>query len=257
MFIPRANIDQMNTSEVAEKRIVILSGAGLDAPSGIQTFRGEGGLWNGSKIEDICNELVWKENIKLFHEFYNERRVHLGNVNPNPAHYAIKKIIDKYGKENVYNITQNVSDLFERIDCETLHLHGELTKMSCEECGNIWDIKYNTFDVEKDICPECHSSKAIRPNIVLFNGPAPMYAYLKRAIDYLNNPDSIIVVIGTMGNVVPINRYIKNKPCKKILCNIEPSIDLPESMFDDIYYESVDTAILKIEKQIENYWDSL
>jgi len=143
MYIPR-----MNKGD--KPKIVIFSGAGLDAPSGIRTFRDANGLWNEHKIEDVCSESSWKKNFNLVHSFYNQRRTDLKNVEPNHAHKVIKRITDKYGKDTVLNVTMNVSDLQERVDLECLHVHGELTKMQCEACGNNWDIGYNEFNPETD-----------------------------------------------------------------------------------------------------------
>ena len=238
----------------AEKKIIIFSGAGLDAPSGIQTFRGTDGLWNDHKIEDICNENTWKTNHSLVHKFYNERREHQGTVKPNIAHHTIKKIIDKYGKENVFNITQNVSNLFEQAGCDAIHVHGNLTKMKCEACGNNWDIGNKAFDIKKDRCPECNSLKAVRPDIVFFGGQAPNYMEMYKAFDYTMHKDSIVVIIGTMGNVVNVNMMLSSTPCKKILCNMEESEYINADIFDRVYYESIETAIEKIEKDIEEYW---
>lgn len=255
MYIPDANI--YGTNRIPEKKIVIFSGAGLDAPSGIQTFRGTDGLWNDHKIEDICDERTWKRNFELVHDFYNQRRNDLTKVKPNKAHYVIKEIIEKYGKDNVYNITQNVSDLFERINVESCQLHGNLKQMKCTACDEIWDIEYKKFDINKDRCPKCNSLKGVKPNIVFFHGQAPLYKMLNRARDYLNNPKSIVVVIGTMGNVIPIEDFLRAKPCKKILCNLEESVEINDKIFDKVYYESVETAINKIQEDVNNYWEKV
>jgi len=254
MYIPRANFTG-DSKRIPEKKIIIFSGAGLDAPSGIQTFRGTDGLWNNHKIEDICDERTWKKNFQKVHNFYNERRVQLKDVKPNEAHYAIKRIVEKYGAANVYNITQNVSDLFERARVEALHIHGELTKMECEACGNQWDIEYREFNTKKDRCPKCDSLKAVRPKIVFFGGPAPMYSYLRRAMDYTMNSESIVVIVGTMGNVVDVKSMLLETSCTCILNNMNESVDLPEKLFDKIYYESCETAMKKIEKDIDELWD--
>jgi len=242
---------------IPEKKIIIFSGAGLDAPSGIQTFRGTDGLWNGHKIEEVCDERTWKKNFQVVHNFYNERRIHLDTVEPNIAHKTIQRIVEKYGKDNVFNITQNISDLLEKAGCkedEVLHVHGNLKKMKCEACGHTWDIE-GEFNIETDKCPECDSLKGVRPSVVFFYGPAPMYQYMFNAFDYTMNPDTIVCIIGTMGNVVSIKDFIMGTPCKCILNNMEKSEDLPEEYFDKIYYESCETAIGKIEKDIEELWN--
>jgi len=232
-----------------EPKIIIFSGAGLDAPSGIQTFRGTNGLWNDHKIADVCTESSWKKNFELIHKFYNERRTSLKDSKPNSAHLIIKEIVDKYGPENVFNITMNISDFFERLNVPTLHLHGELTKMSCDACGKSWSVDYKEFDISSDIC-KCGSLKGVRPKIVFFGGVAPMYSYYKRALEYLDEEDSIVVVIGTQGNVIEINKDLMRKPCHKVLCNLESSPYIRESNFEKVYIESVETAMPKIKDYI-------
>jgi len=253
MFIPRAEMGpdgKLNPS----KKIIILSGAGLDAPSGIQTFRGEKGLWNGHSIDEICSEKTWKDNYLKVHKFYNERRTELKTKEPNEVHLAIKEIISKCGKENVFNITQNVTDFFERIDTEVLHLHGELTKMECSECYHKWDIGYEEFNPE-DSCPKCNKEKAVRPAVVFYGGPAQMYSYLFRAFEYNLNPDTVVLIIGTSGEVLPINDLVQRKHglvTNTILCNLEKQNHINEEFFSDIYYEDISSAITKIQNKINN-----
>jgi len=256
MYIPKAEFKEVNGKRIPEKKIIIFSGAGISQPSGIETFRDTDGLWENHKIEDICTESTWKRNFEDVHEFYNQRRVQLGEVQPNEAHKAVQRIVEKYGADNVINVTQNVDDLFERAGVEALHVHGELTKMECEACGNQWDIEYFKFNTEHDRCPDCKSLKGVRPKIVFFGGQAPMYSYMFRAFDYTMNPDSIVVVVGTMGNVVSVEQMIMGTPCTCILNNMEASKDLPEKLFDKIYYESCETAMQKIEKDIDELWNT-
>ena len=248
MFIPRQT--------KKERKIIFISGAGLDAPSGIQTFRGTNGLWNGHDIKTVCSESTWKKNFYEVHKFYNERRQELESKEPNVAHETIKKITEKYGVDNVYNITQNVTDFFERLDTPVLHLHGELTKMECENCNTVWDIGYKPFNPNTDRCLNCGEVENVKPKIVFYGSGAPMYTYLKRAMDYLNHPESVVVVIGTQGNVIDIDGMIKGTKAIKILANMEQSKDLPEKRYDRIYYESIETSILKIEKDIAEVWDN-
>jgi len=254
VYIPKVEFEYINGSKIPPKKIIILSGAGISQPSGIKTFRDTNGLWENYNIDEICNEYTWKKNFELVHEFYNQRRVQLKEVQPNEAHKTIARIVKKYGKENVFNITQNVDDLFERAGIEALHVHGELTKMECTACGNIWDIGYRKFDIKKDRCPKCNSLKGVKPKIVFFNGQAPMYSYMFRAFDYAMNPDSIVIIVGTMGNVIPINHMIMNTPCKCFLNNMESSEHLDEKLFDEIFYESCITAMPKIEQKIDELW---
>lgn len=238
----------------SKKKIIIFSGAGLSAPSGISTFRDSNGLWENHDIEQICNERTWKHNFDLVHDFYNQRRVQLNDVKPNIAHSKISDIIRKYGNGNVFNITQNVDNLFERTGGEALHVHGDLTKMKCEACGNNWSIGHDAFDTSLDRCPKCNSLKAVRPDIVFFGGQAPNYRDMFNAFEYANHKDSIFVIIGTMGNVVNVQSLLQGTACKKILCNMEESEYINADLFDSVYYESIETAIDKIENDIIKFW---
>lgn len=256
MYIPKADLGYgFNNTTLPPKRIVIFSGAGISQPSGIQTFRDSDGLWENHKIDEVCNINTWKNNFELVHEFYNQRREQLKNVEPNAAHFMVAEIVEKYGKDNVYNITQNIDDLFERAGCkedEIMHVHGNLTKLHCQACGEIWDIGYSKFNTEIDRCPKCNSLKGVKPKIIFFGESAPMYSYMYRAFEYLKNPDSIFIIIGTMGNVVTLTAPLKNK-CTTILNNMEPSDYLPETLFTKTYFESCITAVEKIKEDVENF----
>jgi len=163
------------------------------------------------------------------------------------AYSVLKEIYDEY-PDNVINVTMNISDFYERSNIPALHVHGELTKMECEACGNRWDIGYNKWDIEKDTCPECNNKKDVRPSVVFFGGQASMYSFMRRAFEYTMHPNSIVVIIGTQGNVVSIEENLITTPCKKILCNMEssPDINAKKIGFDKVYYENIDMAIDKI-----------
>ena len=249
MFIPR----QLKK----EKKIIIFSGAGLDAPSGIQTFRGNDGMWDDHKISEICEESTWRKNWTQVHNFYNGLRVALPTFEPNGAHHTIKRIIDKYGKENVFNITMNISDMFERIDTEVLHLHGELTKMECVDpkCNHKWEVGYDTFNTESDKCPNCGNTQTVRPSIVFFGGQAPMYSYLSRALEYLNHEDSILLVIGTTGAVVDVDNMTRGRSCTKILVDIDKPVEINVDKFQHQFYNGSIDGLIDAEKVIYEKWD--
>ena len=236
-------------------KIVIFSGAGLSAESGISTFRDSNGLWENHKIEDVCLERTWKKNFNLVHRFYNDRREQLQEVYPNEAHETIKRLYDRFGDDLII-VTQNVDDMLERTGIpkdNILHLHGFLTEMHCTACGHIWDIGYKRFNSIVDRCPECSSKNSVKPNIVFFGGSAPMYTYLYRALDYLEHSDSYLVVVGTMGNVVQIGDLTKRiHKDKKILNNLEKSEYIDDFKFGQVYYEPASTALPKIEEFLIN-----
>ncbi|MCW8837225.1 MAG: NAD-dependent deacetylase [Thiovulaceae bacterium] len=234
------------------KKIVIFSGAGISAESGIKTFRDADGLWENHNIEDICNQYTWEQNYNQVHKFYNQRRVQLGSVKPNLAHEIVADIKNKY-KDDCIVVTQNVDDMFERAGCkDVIHVHGELTKMECMACGEVFDIGYKEFDKD-DKCPNCANTH-IKPYIVFFGGQAPKYMDMYNAFEYLQNEDSIAVVIGTLGNVIQINANLEIMDCKKILNNLEESPYIDDTQFDKVYYENATSAIQKIEEDIEKFW---
>lgn len=239
-----------------KRKIIIFSGAGISAESGISTFRDTNGLWENYSIEEICNQNSWKHNFEAVHTFYNQRRLELNEVKPNKAHKSVATLKQIYG-EDCYVITQNVDDLFERAGCrDVLHVHGELRKMECNACGHIWDIGYNLFDINKDRCPKCNSLKGVKPYIVFFGGLAPKYKEMYRAFEATKHKDSIVVVIGTMGNVIHIESLLKHKLCKKILNNLEVSKYIDDTIFDKVYYDKATKVIDKIEKDIRYFWEN-
>jgi len=233
-------------------KIIVFSGAGLDAPSGIRTFRDSNGLWNEYKIEDVCTESTWKRNFEVVHSFYNERRADLANTQPNHAHYVLKELEEEY-KEDFIHVTMNVSDLIEKARGSALHVHGDLTKMECTACGHKWTIGYKRFDIEKHRCPNCDSLKGVKPFIVFFGGIAPMYTYMSRAFEYASHPDSVFLIIGTQGNVVPVEMMLNYTPCKKFLLNMEQSVDINVNKLGNCtaYYESVEDSIDKVREYID------
>lgn len=239
-------------SSITTKKIIIFSGAGISAESGIKTFRDSDGLWENHAIEDVCNQNTWIKNYDLVHKFYNQRRVQLAEVSPNYAHEIVANIQKRYPKDCII-ITQNVDNMFERAGCtDVIHVHGELTKMECQSCFHVYELAYKEFH-KGDECPKC-SSEDIKPFIVFFGGQAPKYMEMYDAFTHLQNEDSIVVVIGTLGNVVQINANLELMECKKILNNLEESPYIDDTQFDKVYYEEATSAIEKIEADIKLFW---
>jgi NAD-dependent deacetylase len=232
-----------------EKKIIILTGAGISAESGIQTFRDSDGLWENNSVEEICNESTWKKNFKQVHGFYNDRRKELEGKEPNKIHITIAKIKDKY-KDDCIVITQNVDNLFEKAGLtELMHVHGYLEEMKCENCGIKWNIGNAIWDISNDRC-KCGSSKGVRPNIVLFGGAAPLYSYMNRGFEYLKNPESILIVLGTSGNVIDVDYIMKkyyNRNKISILNNLDKSDAINDKNFTHVLYKKGTEAIEEIE----------
>ena len=175
------------------KNIVVLTGAGMSAESGIKTFRDAGGLWEGFEIEEVATPGAFEKNPKLVFDFYNQRRKQLFDVEPNKAHHYLKDLENYY---NVTIITQNVDDLHERAkSSHVIHLHGELRKVR--------STKNETFvlDWKKDLHLGDVDTKGnqLRPHIVWFGEPVPM---LDKAIKIVEEAD-ILVIIGTSMKVYP------------------------------------------------------
>lgn len=171
----------------------MLTGAGISAESGLQTFRDAGGLWNGYSIEEVATPEAWEENPQRVLDFYNMRRRDAEQARPNAAHIALAAL-DKC--HDVTVITQNVDDLHERAGSRNiLHLHGELTKMRSER--NTSRVYPWTGDIRLGELAE--DGGQLRPHIVWFGEPVPL---LSKAIDIVTRSD-IFVIVGTSLQVYP------------------------------------------------------
>lgn len=201
------------------KRLVVFSGAGLSADSGIPTFRSADGLWENHKISQVCDMSTWKANRIAVHRFYNDRRAQLERVAPNAMHRLLADWQERFG---ALLITQNVDDLLERAGArDVLHVHGTLREMRCLACGTVWGIGTAAWDVEVDRCPKCRSLKGVKPNVVFFGEAAPNYRPMGKALESLG-ADDVLVVIGTDGAVIPIGKIAASLPCRKALQILEP-----------------------------------
>ncbi|MGJ8697032.1 MAG: NAD-dependent deacylase [Verrucomicrobiaceae bacterium] len=180
------------------KTIVILTGAGISAESGIQTFRGDGGLWEGHRVEDVATPEGFARNPELVQRFYNERRRKLlSGIEPNEGHRALARLEEEFEGEVVL-ITQNIDNLHERGGSrEVLHMHGELLRARCVDCGEDFEI---LEDLGKETeCPLCEGKGTSRPDIVWF-GEMPYH--MGRIEKSLSRAD-VFVAIGTSGRVYP------------------------------------------------------
>ena len=184
-------------------RIVILTGAGVSAESGVATFRGAGGLWEGHRIEEVASPEGFRRNPALVQHFYNLRRAALKSVEPNAAHRALATLEKTLGKDRVTLITQNVDDLHERAGSEhLLHMHGELLKARCLECDTVhsWSADLG----EDSTCPSCSAIGRLRPHIVWF-GEMPLYL---DEIEHALVRATHFVAIGTSGRVYPAAGFV-------------------------------------------------
>ncbi|WP_321778149.1 SIR2 family NAD-dependent protein deacylase [Sulfurimonas sp.] len=233
-------------------KVLILSGAGISAESGISTFRDSDGLWENHRIEDVCTTGCLDTNEEGTKKFYDERREDIKDKKPNYAHQLIVELKQKYPKD-IAVLTQNVDDLFEKAGMksdEIIHLHGFLKELRCRDCDEIFDIGYKTQDSFSLVCPSCGSK--LRPNIVFFGEAAPKYQILTQKL----NECELIVIIGTSGNVLDVT-YFAQLTDKSILNNLEKSLAIDDSYFTKVYYAKATDAIAEIAEYIEEFLEEL
>ncbi len=193
-------------------KIVVLTGAGVSAESGISTFRDADGLWEGHDVMAVATPQGWSKNQDLVLKFYNDRRRQLKEVTPNAAHLAIKKLEKKH---DVVIVTQNVDNLHERAQStQVIHLHGELNKVRCTQYPN--DVKLWTKDLHTGDLSD--AGYQLRPHIVWFGEAVPM---LDMAVDEMRDAD-IAIIIGTSMQVYPAASLIDFVPDECEIYYIDP-----------------------------------
>jgi NAD-dependent deacetylase len=200
--------------------VVVLTGAGVSAESGLKTFRDAGGLWEGHSIEDVCTPQAFARNASLVYKFYNERRRQLqdSSVMPNEAHKAIAKYEHQHAGQFLL-VTQNVDDLHERAGSrQLLHMHGELLSARCLRTGKVYHWR---GDLDESSPHPDHPDRTglLRPNIVWF-GEMPLE--MNRISAALSKCD-LFVSIGTSGNVYPAAGFVQqtSSSCRTVEINLE------------------------------------
>jgi NAD-dependent deacetylase len=199
-------------------RLVLLTGAGISAESGLRTFRAADGLWEDHRVQDVATPEAFRRDPGLVYRFYNERRRSLAGVQPNAAHHALAHLERRWAGEFLL-VTQNVDDLHDRAGSENLlHMHGELLKGRCQTCHAVvaWP-----GDMDRDSrCPHCLRG-TLRPHIVWF-GERPLE--MGRIFEALETCD-LFVAIGTSGHVYPAAGFVEAvRPGTRTLeLNLEPS----------------------------------
>ena len=186
-------IKKLKPKIMSKKKIVVLTGAGISAESGIKTFRDAGGLWEGHDVMEVASPEGWKKNRSLVQDFYNQRRAQLNEVEPNAGHLALVELEEKY---IVHIITQNVDDLHERAGSSNIvHLHGELRKVRSVRNHKL------VYEWDKDVTEndKCEEGFPLRPHIVWFGEQVPM---LPIAAELVQAAD-VIMVVGTSMQVYP------------------------------------------------------
>ena len=200
-------------------RLVILTGAGISAESGLRTFRAADGLWEDHRVQDVATPEAFHRDPALVYRFYNERRRSLATVQPNAAHLALARLEREWPGELLL-VTQNVDDLHDRAGSQKLlHMHGELLKARCLACGTVhaWsgDLGHDSH------CPECDRNP-VRPHIVWFGelplGMDRIYRALERC--------DLFLAIGTSGHVYPAAGFVAavGPDARTVELNLEPSL---------------------------------
>jgi NAD-dependent deacetylase len=211
---------------VTKISIVVLTGAGVSADSGVATFRGAGGLWEGHRLEDVATPEAWRRDPRLVWRFYQLRRAALRTVGPNAAHRALAAFEPRCAAAGVgvTLITQNVDDLHERAGSRPLHMHGELLKLRCEACGATF-VDTTSHDPERYVpCVACGAPR-VRVDVVWF-GEMP---YFMGEIETALASCTHFVAIGTSGVVYPAAGLLaaaRNRGAKTYV----QSLDEPENL---------------------------
>lgn len=214
-------------------KIVVLTGAGISAESGIRTFRSSDGLWEEHRVEDVATPEGFARDPLLVHNFYNDRRRQLQqpDIQPNPAHYALAEL-EKVLGDNFLLVTQNIDNLHEQAGNQRIiHMHGELLKVRC--CGSNQVLSWEGDLSVDDKCHCCQFPQPLRPHVVWFGemplGMDQIYHALEQA--------DIFIAIGTSGHVYPAAGFVheaKLNGAHTVELNLEPS--QVESQFDEKHY---------------------
>lgn len=227
---------------ITMKKLVILTGAGMSAESGIKTFRDSGGLWEEHRVEDVASPMGWALNRKLVLKFYNDRRRQLAGSEPNAGHIGLAAL-EKYF--DVHIITQNIDNLHERAgSTRVIHLHGELTKArSTKDPELIYDIGYN--DIKEG--DKCDLGSQLRPHIVWFGEAVPM---IEEAVKITSEAD-IFAVIGTSLNVYPAAGLIEYVTEGTPLWLIDPNdVPVPPGIRIEVIKESAGKGVEILSKRL-------
>ena len=224
---------------VHHDRLFVLTGAGISAESGLATFRGSGGLWNGYRVEEVATPEAWQANPELVWRFYSMRRRDAGGAQPNAAHIALAQIEQELG-DRFYLCTQNVDDLHERAGSRRVHhMHGTLFESRCVRCNMPFPDKaiYETA-ANLPRCAEC--SAPVRPHIVWF-GEVPLdmegiYRRLDRA--------TVLLVVGTSGSVYPAAGFVHLAAQRGIrTVYVGPEQPLNAGAFDEVVLGTATEAL--------------
>ncbi len=232
-----------------QTRIVVLTGAGISAESGVRTFRDNGGLWEEHRVEDVATPQAWATDPEMVWRFYQARRRQLQEVEPNDAHHALTHLQNNL--EQVTLITQNVDDLHERSgSSQVMHMHGELKTLRCEVSLRS-EVRMEPSDLTDDValCSCCAQPSVMRPDIVWF-GEMPMHMMeIMNAIDTCD----VFIVVGSSGHVYPAAGLVdqaNNAGAHTILVNLEAPANA--AAFDEVHLGSAGELVPKLVSMLLN-----
>lgn len=222
---------------MAHRNLVILTGSGISAESGVPTFRADDGLWMGHRVEDVATPQAFARDPALVQDFYNRRRRQLAEVHPNAAHRALADLAARW-EGDLLLVTQNVDDLHDRAHeaippapgFELLHMHGELLKAQCTAAGRACDWP---GDLAPDQPSPFHPQGRLRPHVVWFGEMPLQLDRVQRALAACD----LFVSIGTSGAVYPANGFVRlagHAGARTVELNLEPS--LGSRYFDEARY---------------------
>ena len=218
------------------ENVVVLSGAGISAESGIKTFRDDNGLWEGHDVMEVASPEGWENNQELVLDFYNKRRRQLKTVQPNAAHEALVKLEEKY---HVNIITQNVDDLHERAgSSQVTHLHGELFKVRStfdEDLILDWKDDLNLGDF-------CEHNSQLRPHVVWFGEQVPM---LEVAVSLVEKAD-LLIIVGTSMQVYPAASLMHYAPEHTPVYFIDPNPSINSSDKIEVIAEKASVGLVEL-----------
>lgn len=225
------------------KKIVVLTGAGISAESGLRTFRDSNGLWEEHRVEDVATFEAWQRNQALVIDFYNQRRKQLYEVKPNAGHTALVELEEKF---DVQIVTQNVDDLHEQAgSSHVLHLHGELKKVRSTVDESLiytlegWELKKGDL---------CEKGSQLRPHIVWFGEAVPL---IEPAIGLAAKAD-ILIVIGTSLNVYPAASLVYYVKKTSPVYLIDPHAEMLSGVNNlTIFRETAGLGVPKLVKQLK------
>ena len=222
-------------------KIVVLTGAGMSAESGIKTFRDHDGLWENHRIEDVATPEAWRKNPELVTQFYNQRRVQLETVKPNDGHYALKELEQKH---EVVVITQNVDDLHERAGSSNIiHLHGELSKMRNDK-HEVFNIGYQSINYGE----KCPNGMLLRPHIVWFGEDVPL---INKAAEITRTAD-LLLVIGTSLEVYPAAGLVNEVNISTEIVLINPQKSNISTPYKNKFVQIFGTSAKKLPLFVKN-----